>query len=210
MASSPSDVQGSRNVIQWLERLQQSAQNQPGQGMNARTARTLERRNRRRQLGEPVDALDDSDTDAEDEGGALDGVTADVSLTVETEAGDEGTESGTLRPSDSLPDDAVPIGLLAKLSLSSQAARRVSRERSRAREAGSQSGRSGAEFESENDDENNVGVANGAYFLPGPASDLDVRKALIERHSPPEILVHGLVNAEDVEKLFEMCVSCRL
>lgn len=40
--------------------------------------------------------------------------------------------------------------------------------------------------------------------MRGPASDLEVRKTLIERHSPPEILVHGLVSAEDVERLFEM------
>ena len=40
--------------------------------------------------------------------------------------------------------------------------------------------------------------------FPGPASNLDIRKSLIERHSPPEILVHNLVTAEDVEKLFEM------
>lgn len=29
---------------------------------------------------------------------------------------------------------------------------------------------------------------------------------LIEQHSPPEILVHGLVTPEEVDKLFEMYV----
>jgi len=29
---------------------------------------------------------------------------------------------------------------------------------------------------------------------------------LIEQHSPPEILVHGLVNPDDVQKLFDMYV----
>lgn len=199
MASSPSDVQGSRSVIQWLERLQASAHNQPGRGATPHTARALERRHRRKRRGEPADNLDDSAESDEEE----DAENADISLNVEGDGDDDLAGSATIRQSDSLPDDAVPIGLLANLSLTSQAARRVSRERSRARDAaGSQSGRS-AEL-SENDDENNVGVANGAYFLPGPASDLSVRKALIERHSPPEILVHGLVNAEDVERLFEM------
>lgn len=33
-----------------------------------------------------------------------------------------------------------------------------------------------------------------------------MRASLIERHSPPEILVHGLVKPEDVEKLFQMWV----
>jgi hypothetical protein len=40
----------------------------------------------------------------------------------------------------------------------------------------------------------------------GPATDLGIRASLIEQHSPPEILVHGLVTPEDVEKLFQMCV----
>ena len=50
------------------------------------------------------------------------------------------------------------------------------------------------------------GVANDTYFMPGPANDLQARAMLIEKHSPPEILVHGLVAPEDVEKLFEMYV----
>lgn len=40
----------------------------------------------------------------------------------------------------------------------------------------------------------------------GPATDLDIRAMLIEQHSPPEILVHGLVTPDDVDKLFEMYV----
>lgn len=43
--------------------------------------------------------------------------------------------------------------------------------------------------------------------MPGPANDLQARAMSIEQHSPPEILVHGLVAPEDVEKLFEMYVS---
>lgn len=42
--------------------------------------------------------------------------------------------------------------------------------------------------------------------MPGPANDLQARAMLIEQHSPPEILVHGLVAPEDVEKLFDMYV----
>ena len=30
---------------------------------------------------------------------------------------------------------------------------------------------------------------------------------MIESVSPPDILVHGLVTPDDVEKLFQMCVS---
>jgi hypothetical protein len=64
------------------------------------------------------------------------------------------------------------------------------------------------------------GVANNEYFLPGnmhratlvyvishdlvgPASNLNIRKTLVEQHTP-EIVVHGLVNNNDVEKLFDM------
>lgn len=43
--------------------------------------------------------------------------------------------------------------------------------------------------------------------MPGPATDLGMRATLIEQHSPPEILVHGLVKPEDVDKLFEMYVK---
>lgn len=48
------------------------------------------------------------------------------------------------------------------------------------------------------------GVANETFFMPGPATDLSIRAMLIEQHSPPEILVHGLVAPEDVDKLFDM------
>ena len=33
---------------------------------------------------------------------------------------------------------------------------------------------------------------------------------MIESVSPPEILVHGLVTPDDVEKLFKMCVQSSL
>lgn len=63
------------------------------------------------------------------------------------------------------------------------------------------------------------GVANETYFMPGephplphsptgadiallgPAFDLSIRASLIENHSPPEILVHGLVTPDDVDHL---------
>lgn len=54
------------------------------------------------------------------------------------------------------------------------------------------------------EDEDDVGVASASFFRPGPATDLGVRASLIERHSPPEILVHGLVTPDEVDELFEM------
>lgn len=38
----------------------------------------------------------------------------------------------------------------------------------------------------------------------GPASDLKIRAEIIEKDTPPEIVVHGLVTPDDVDKLFEM------
>lgn len=264
MASSPSDTHGSRNVIQWLERLQHSAQNSAGAGMGGKAAKVLEKHERRRGRararaggadigGDETSSNEDGETmlgglsrageDAEENnmavnesGEALPPAGAenlDVGIKVESDAN---VVSETLRQSDSLPDDAVPIGLLANLSISnrrersrarstasaehstgvggndegaglavpgSSASHNVSRNAGKANSRNGGGSRSGVESE-EDGDENNVGVANEMYFLSGPASNLDRRKKLIERHSPPEILVHGLVNAEDVEKLFEM------
>lgn len=45
---------------------------------------------------------------------------------------------------------------------------------------------------------------SGTYLPKGPATDLDARAMLIEQHSPPEIVLHGLVTPEDVDRLFEM------
>jgi hypothetical protein len=43
--------------------------------------------------------------------------------------------------------------------------------------------------------------------MPGPATDLSRRAQLIEQHSLPEILIHGLVVPEDIDNLFEMYAS---
>jgi len=46
----------------------------------------------------------------------------------------------------------------------------------------------------------------------GAATDLGLRASLIGQHTPPEILIHGLVTPADVDKLFSMYVwpSARL
>ncbi|KAJ7348619.1 fungal-specific transcription factor domain-containing protein [Mycena albidolilacea] len=106
----------------------------------------------------------------------------------EVEAGNEGEgeeEDGG--------DASVPLRLIANLSLSNSRERRRFRGESATREE-----------ELDDLDDDNVGVANAAYFMPGPATDLGMRAQLIEQHSPPEILIHGLVVPEDVDKLFEI------
>ncbi|KAG0696615.1 fungal-specific transcription factor domain-containing protein [Suillus ampliporus] len=75
------------------------------------------------------------------------------------------------------------------------------REKGRGRQGGN-TGASGSTVKPEDDDDN-VGVANKEYFLPGPASNLNIRKTLVEQHTP-EIVLHGLVNNADVEKLFDI------
>ncbi|KAJ8522831.1 hypothetical protein ONZ45_g676 [Pleurotus djamor] len=87
-----------------------------------------------------------------------------------------------------LPDTHVPLGLIASLSLSNS------------KKPGNKKDPKAAEDE----DDDDVGVANETYFMPGPATDLALRANLIEQYSPPEILVHGLVTPEDVDKLFDI------
>lgn len=106
---------------------------------------------------------------------------------------DEALTAKEVEAREALPDATVPLGLIANLSLSN----------SRANKATSQNGDPAS---TDTLDDDNVGVANETYFMPGPATDLGMRAMLIEQHSPPEILVHGLVAPEDVDKLFEMWV----
>ncbi|KAI9439194.1 fungal-specific transcription factor domain-containing protein [Lactarius indigo] len=58
--------------------------------------------------------------------------------------------------------------------------------------------------ENADDDDDDVGVASRRFFMPGPSQNLALRKSLIDKISPPDILVHKLVTPEDVEKLFDI------
>ncbi|KAK2461096.1 hypothetical protein APHAL10511_006875 [Amanita phalloides] len=88
----------------------------------------------------------------------------------------------------------VPLDLLANLSLDG-IKRKNSGKRRQAKESSLKQGDS---------NDTDIGVANAKYFLPGPATDLNARAMLIEQHSPPEILLHGLVTPEDVDRLFNI------
>ncbi|KAJ7027527.1 hypothetical protein C8F04DRAFT_965053 [Mycena alexandri] len=116
----------------------------------------------------------------------------------ESEGGNEGEGDEDDDETGALPDASVPLGLIANLSLSN------SRRERRNGDAPTR------EEELDELDDDNVGVANAAYFKPGPATDLGMRAQLIEQHSPPEILIHGLVVPEDVDKLFEMSILIAL
>ncbi|KAF7368188.1 hypothetical protein MVEN_00137900 [Mycena venus] len=110
---------------------------------------------------------------------------------------EEEDEEDEVRESSTLPDLSVPLGLIANLSLSNNKSRK---------KRGVCNGESSSTRAEELDevDGDNVGVANASYFMPGPATDLNMRAQLIAQHSLPEILIHGLVVPEDVDKLFEI------
>jgi len=117
---------------------------------------------------------------------------------------------------DPYPDNAVPIGLLASLAISSSrdtpsAATDKTRKVNAAAEddevvwvtflsAFSPKREKGLMGELSIPQ----GVACKDFFMPGPALNHSLRKSLIEKTSPPDILVHKLVTPDDVEKLFDI------
>ncbi|KAG6889467.1 hypothetical protein C0995_000994 [Termitomyces sp. Mi166 len=177
MATSPSD-QNNKNILEWLDRLQASVRSAGGKaGPNA--FKDLR----------GTDAEED-DSDTEEFHAQRFGLVAppddDDSQTV---GGEDHT--GPTDKLSSLPDFDAPLGLIANLSLSNNKSK------------GKKDAKDVAAAE-ENLDDDDVGVANETYFMPGPATDLGIRATLIEQHSPPEILVHGLVTPEDVDALFDI------
>ncbi|KIM44248.1 hypothetical protein M413DRAFT_443269 [Hebeloma cylindrosporum] len=185
MATSPSD-HNNRNVLAWLDRLQSSVREA---GQKAGPKAFLELRN--------LDGVEE-ESDAESESKrtqvelGMGGGDKNSSTTATAKGGDGATQRDEEEEQDklqsSLPEAHVPLGLIADLSLSNNKANRK---------------KEGKVNEDDLNDDN-VGVANETYFMPGPATDLGIRATLIEQHSAPEILVHGLVKPEDVEKLFEI------
>jgi hypothetical protein len=114
----------------------------------------------------------------------------------EEDEDDDDDDDPRTRP-DNIPDEG-PLGLIANLSIHN--AKYTSKSKAPSTGAASHTG----EVKTEDEDENEVGVANKTYFMPGPATDLEKRASLIERHSAPEIILHGLVTPGDVDKLFEI------
>ncbi|KAF9483717.1 hypothetical protein BDN70DRAFT_799393 [Pholiota conissans] len=184
MATSPSD-QNNRNVLAWLDRLQSSVRDA---GKQAGPRAFLDLRT--------IDAEEDSDPESESkrtQGQAQAQAQAPESQSKDTQsiAGDEASQDEEKLQS-TLPESHVPLGLIADLSLSNS---KAYRKKDHAKEA---------HINEDDLNDDNVGVANETYFMPGPATDLGIRATLIEQHSAPEILVHGLVKPEDVEKLFQI------
>ncbi|KAI0370732.1 hypothetical protein BV20DRAFT_943680 [Pilatotrama ljubarskyi] len=171
MATSPTD-QNNQNVIAFLDRLQASVQT-AGSSAGA-DAFKFESRGERNS--------DDSDEDVND-------ASANDLTERAQDEDDEPLKDAEDQPQ-ALPDQTVPIGLLAKLALDHNKKRGHRKSNAKPKEN-----------ESSDDD---VGVANDAFFEPGPAFNLGMRQTMIESISPPEILVHGLVTPDDVDKLFKI------
>ncbi|KAK7028388.1 hypothetical protein R3P38DRAFT_3189883 [Favolaschia claudopus] len=192
MATSPSDATN-RNILAWLDRLQASVRASSSEFTAANFASSasasLSSAKKINYNSPNFTSTNRASDTAFDDSDEEDG---------DNDAGREEEDDGEGEADASvLPDASVPFGLIANLSLSN----------SRGRERrGAKNGEGGGNKEDELDDldDDNVGVANAAYFEPGPATDLGMRAQLIEQHSPPEILIHGLVVPEDVDKLFEI------
>lgn len=198
MATSPSD-QTNNNVLAWLDRLQSSVR-EPGSSKITREFLEPQK---------PKEEESDADSD-----GKRTLSQSDINLqTSGTGNDDKLADSDNETVQSALPDSSVPLGLIANLSLSNK--KKVGKKKD--------SGKEGAGLLEAELNDDNIGVANETYFMPGnvsdpfvswhklmviqgPATDLGIRASLIEQHSPPEILVHGLVKPEDVDNLFQMWV----
>ncbi|KAF7318088.1 hypothetical protein HMN09_00316700 [Mycena chlorophos] len=180
MATSPSDT-ANRNIIAWLDRLQASVRS--GQPLESTTSSAATFAALSRDASATLDSVANGAA-----GGSIDGSEDGGDGSARNDDDDDGENEHAL------PDASVPIGLIAKLSLSSNKEKK-----------GTKAPENGVAKEEEDDlDDDNVGVANASYFRPGPSTDLSMRAQLIEQHSPPEILIHGLVVPEDVDKLFDI------
>ncbi|PIL25701.1 transcription factor [Ganoderma sinense ZZ0214-1] len=99
-----------------------------------------------------------------------------------------------VQPVDSILEVMAPVGIMATAALqSSRAAASAVPDDS--------SSDSGHSHESK-------GVASENYFLPGPQTNLQLRRLIVERQAAPDILLSGLVTPEDVTALFEIHYKC--
>jgi hypothetical protein len=227
MATSPSD-HNNRNVLAWLDRLQSSVREA---GQKAGPKAFFELRN--------LDGVEEeSDAESESKRTQVDlGIgSGDKNVTTAQNAG-AGDEASQQEEEDklqsSLPEAHVPLGLIADLSLSNSKANRKKEGKVNDDDLNDDNVVCGLFISvfffclgvltvAIGRGERNILHArfvlsrhweyssSHSIFSPGPATDLGIRATLIEQHSAPEILVHGLVKPEDVEKLFEMYVPCSL
>ncbi|KAM5540995.1 hypothetical protein V8D89_005306 [Ganoderma adspersum] len=97
-----------------------------------------------------------------------------------------------VQPVDSILEAMAPIGIMATAALQSHRATASAMPD----DSNADSARS--------HECNAQGVASESYFLPGPQTNLQLRRLIVERQAAPEILLSGLVTPEDVAALFEI------
>ncbi|GAC99867.1 hypothetical protein PHSY_007470 [Pseudozyma hubeiensis SY62] len=120
----------------------------------------------------------------------------------------------------SLPDNTLnPLGLLAEASLhNTHRARKLARSNASnsSRDKDGQTPDKAVKSEGGDDDSPAagagaegkskipLGVASQNYFRPGPMTILPLRRIIIEREMPPELLTLGIVTSEEVLDLFSI------
>ncbi|KAI1793795.1 hypothetical protein LXA43DRAFT_206444 [Ganoderma leucocontextum] len=166
--------QNNQNVLAWLDRLQASVQ----------AARASGGLNAFKMDSRADGASDDSEEDGAEGAGGEPTERGSVGQPED----DEPLKDAEDRPT-ALANEAVPIGLLANLALDNKSKRRK---------------KPAAKPKDNESSDDDVGVACETFFDPGPAFNLGLRATMIESVSPPDILVHGLVTPDDVEKLFKI------
>ena len=148
MATSPSD-QTNNNVLAWLDRLQSSVR-ETGSSKIGRAF--LEPRN-------PTEEDSDADSD-----GKRTLSQSDINVRQQSSGpgnDDRLADSDNETVQSALPDSTVPLGLIANLSLSNK--KKVGKKKNSGKEAAGL-------LEAELDDDN-IGVANETYFMPGNLPD---------------------------------------
>ncbi|KAI8996283.1 hypothetical protein BD414DRAFT_575643 [Trametes punicea] len=101
---------------------------------------------------------------------------------------------GELRPVDSILEVAAPTGMMAIAALETRSTA----------PKGSITDSSASEGGSSNKSSIEGGIASDTYFLPGPSTNLELRRLIVERQAAPEILLSGLLTPEDVAALFQI------
>ncbi|KIJ37500.1 hypothetical protein M422DRAFT_781631 [Sphaerobolus stellatus SS14] len=182
------DAQSNKDGVQaWLERLETNSVRAAGA---ARPSAFV------------LDARAERDEDDEDDDGAV------AANEDDAEGGHDGDfdhpekeKKGKLH---SLPEEAAPLGLIANLSLRNSTPRKPSLPVLPEHSPGPAASTDAKSPEQGDENENDIGVANQEYFQPGPATNLNLRRVLVEKTMTPEILVHGLVTPSEVEDLFKI------
>ncbi|KAI0830360.1 hypothetical protein BC628DRAFT_1408462 [Trametes gibbosa] len=101
---------------------------------------------------------------------------------------------GEPRPMDSILEVAAPTGMMAIAAFET---RHIAAKGSVVESSSSEGG-------SSHNSAPEGGIANESYFLPGPFSNLELRRLIVERQAAPDILLSGLVSADDAAALFQI------